>query len=665
MIKRMMATWIFSALLPSFIFEAPVGYSNEAIKIKSTQTSAAYLAFQSVQNKSDIVEESLAANEVVSLQSNTFFYRSERNTASINQLEEKPNTVDESAPTIREMIGEGEHLSNREKNRIELAERRSHFLENTYTEKSPYQELSERLAIAKKEVDSQLERQSNSEHHPQIYIAATTPDGKTVTYDPKSAHGADVVMKPQNDDLSLSGNIQFEPGLGLNNNSHIELRRWQNGVPQEMGLVDPLRGTYAITLPSLSGSLVARVFDDNGTIVGEGTRSIREGNKNIIIKASRHAVKTHTTEYGNDKPVQTMMEVSTGENSKSSPLGSASIQNIAMGSQVVARFSAPKYYPTNTLMRAGFDVGVQLFKESTVQALRSLSEEKMLESRFAQNGSIIYGIIESNGKPVSGARVELEDLEGVHPIYLGSALLPDSTLQETSESGVFVFFDIPEGMHSIVAKVSGKYISHINVVNQEDVLTMAKLETSKNKNTIEVKAFDPFSGQPLPTRLTLQSADNSIFAADGFTSFEVDAIDRLSLLEAQTVDSYEVVEGVYNDTDSEVLLPIPQSQWLNQIVTEKRISIAPDTTKIVGFVTGDDFDAFLAGAETYAKENIVYFDLHGNVIDHGVAGGGFILFNVPEGAQSVVLVPKSSKNLSTRIVPADIGRSTVVNFNLL
>jgi|GEM_PF-3418919 len=75
----------------------------------------------------------------------------------------------------------------------------------------------------------------------------------------------------------------------------------------------------------------------------------------------------------------------------------------------------------------------------------------------AQGGVLIAQVLDENGAPiagVSGDSFEINNaIEFTGPFFLDAELQPDARLDQTSESGYVVFFDVPEGLVAINATV--------------------------------------------------------------------------------------------------------------------------------------------------------------------------------------------------------------------
>jgi hypothetical protein len=68
-----------------------------------------------------------------------------------------------------------------------------------------------------------------------------------------------------------------------------------------------------------------------------------------------------------------------------------------------------------------------------------------------------------------------------------------------------------------------------------------------------------------------------------------------------------------------------------------------------------DFEVELTGYNAGETMQIVYFDSMGRPVDgnHGIAGGGFVVFNAPRGLQTLYVHPTQSRETFSQIVVAE------------
>ena len=104
-----------------------------------------------------------------------------------------------------------------------------------------------------------------------------------------------------------------------------------------------------------------------------------------------------------------------------------------------------------------------------------------------------------------------------------------------------------------------------------------------------------------------------------------------------------------------------QESWLAAVKNFKQITDKPNSGIIIGFSTDLDYDAYLA-SEEYNKKDIVYFNSLGQVSPDPVIGGGFILFNVPNGAHEIVLQERNSEKIYSQVFNVQAQEISVAHF---
>jgi hypothetical protein len=102
--------------------------------------------------------------------------------------------------------------------------------------------------------------------------------------------------------------------------------------------------------------------------------------------------------------------------------------------------------------------------------------------------------------------------------------------------------------------------------------------------------------------------------------------------------------------------PMLKLSWLNQIQGELKINQQSRTGTVVGFVQGTSpYQVVMDSSAISSSTKLIYFDATGRMTDakSGQPGGGFILFNVPEGMRSIAVQPEGAASryyLTTALV---------------
>ena len=222
--------------------------------------------------------------------------------------------------------------------------------------------------------------------------------------------------------------------------------------------------------------------------------------------------------------------------------------------------------------------------------------------------------------------------------------MPDAGLTTTSDNGYFAILNLPAGMHSLVASRLSGYLSHANVIVDENTVSVASLESSIRTEKVDVKVYDGIGGMPQNAELEMQSLELPL-QVQGFSKLDIAPIHRLSLMNVHAeLEKYVDATYVYEDDQDSIQVPLVQSAWLKGIMGTKKLSELPGTGIIVGFVSFDAFTVKLSQENYFSQLNIIYFNVQGDVVPKAVNGGGFVIYNVPPSVQTVSLLSGKSNS---------------------
>ena len=138
----------------------------------------------------------------------------------------------------------------------------------------------------------------------------------------------------------------------------------------------------------------------------------------------------------------------------------------------------------------------------------------------------------------------------------------------------------------------------------------------------------------------------------------------LAILESDPGNKYALTRQLIDRRQNHHIVPVISSSWLDKKV--KTLRLNKDSTKgvIAGFVKGDGFEVFPGRElEGWSDQDIIYFDEKGRALPKkiGRAGGGFIMYNVPESVTSISIIPKKSNKIFTQLAITDRYFISVMN----
>lgn len=480
----------------------------------------------------------------------------------------------------------------------------------------------------------------------------------------------------------IAGFIELRDGLAVTNEHHIEVRRSDEGVYREAGHVDLAKGYYSIDVADSSGTILARLVDKAGNVLGEGSFRVAQtppserliyGPRLVVApnptwpvsvrsyyapanspakqSPSREQTPTRTTALARELDLPTNQS------------GESKLENVVRGSSTVVRAAMAGHRVSNKIMVSGkesFDLIA--FPDSMIEALKSIVEEPGVLRTELKETTVVWGRVTLDGKPVSGVSVTSETDSEAKAIYFNEFMIPDLKLTSTSTNGMYAFINIQQGFNAILAQRGEAYFGHQNVEVELGAVAIGDIQSSLRTESVKIRAFDAFSGAPVQLTASLQGLTQPVVLEEGVSFVSLAQVPRLSMIYTETDPQYVSANYFYNDQDTYIHLPVISKDWLDRLKAQAKIDQEPDVATIVGFFGEEDFEVYLAGETKNSSAKIVYFDATGNVISKGAAGGGFVMFNVPIKTQEVVVIGTESEKIYSKVVPTDLEATSVLNF---
>ncbi|MFN7824994.1 MAG: hypothetical protein ACK5P6_06510 [Pseudobdellovibrionaceae bacterium] len=483
-------------------------------------------------------------------------------------------------------------------------------------------------------------------------------------------------------DLRFQGEIQFDR-LPWYPELSVQAHWYEDNVAKRPVKIDMSQHRYTATLDRPIGSLRARLVDPQGLILGEGIARISQTDiaagrgPTLILRPSLATMAGNLDDFKDrkdqsfssskgEKKISSPARVlfaSYGEESAADQFGRFQFDRVAPGSWGIVRTESSDFYPSLYLTQAGTESQWPQFSKSMVQALLDIASERSLVSLSEENNSIVFGQIKQDGKPISGLKVGAELFPEQMAIYFNELMLPDFALEGTSSNGYFAILNLPEGFHSLIVKAGEHYFSHQNVIVDANTISFTEVESTLRKDRASLKIFDAFSSEPQEVEIEGQSWSES-FQATGESQVYLPQVNRLSLMKVKPFNQqYADAIYQYNDLTDFIHVPLLQTRWLADLAATRRLSLNPNSGTVVGFVQGDQFEVYLPHLQNFDPQNILYFDSQGRITTDGQQGGGFIVYNLPESSQSIVVLGKEANLLNSKVIPVDLPSLNVLNFS--
>lgn len=448
----------------------------------------------------------------------------------------------------------------------------------------------------------------------------------------------------------ISGNIELADGLALTNPlDRLVVYREIDGEAFESGAVWVQEARYNIFVEETVGHLVAELMTPYGDVIGRGIvdlERISAGQKqdreitgiHIVIRPVPQGLSGSVIPGEKDTEV---VLVGTGVAVQTDAEGRFSIPSLSHGSNVIVRADRAGYWGSVSFAHAGENPALELYEDGT----GSLANEIAGTSVRKAKGAIVFGRVTYQGKPVAGAQVDLVTAAGLKPIYFNEALKPDPSLDTTSKNGLYAFYPVNQGTHAVqVTWKNGRALEPVIFPAETAAVSRVDIEAIRDQ-TAKIKVFDAFrTNYALPADVAFLG-DHRVYTVDrsGVRRLKFAGGSGVVILEARSGTAYERTRLVLDRSRNVVYFPMVQTAWLRKIQGSLRINALPGRGTIVAFVQGNaPYKVSLTGTDSNTK--VVYFSNAGEILpsDYGEPGGGFAVFNVEEGFQTVTIQASGS-----------------------
>jgi hypothetical protein len=688
MVLLFAATLLF--FLPSRVGHQVVRFHSQQLVIETSKTSPPRLAFhETVERKisSAWKEEtsgkmsSVDLNQLVAKDSPIAGLRAVRYKKLVLSPMQVPR---DSALRVLDEQSWMEGLPAEQRKRLEMANERSRLLENDWKLPSWGDLVEEKL----QEIGSQTKKKES----PAIFVQATDSDGNWITPEEHHNQSRVEVKKPDPkptdtsvvDKHTVSGLLKVTKDTLWGPGRHFEVRWFEDGVAKETGRVnpDPHKFSYSIEVPNLSGTVIARLVDDQGAEIGTGHYRISASDsperlKNIeITVAPRSQITRHSQNfYDQDttrllstsrfhrNPSPEAIVTGIGELVKADEDGLIKVEGVAEGSWTFLRTQHPGFYQGLYLASAGDEKPLPLFPEKMMKALLQIVRDSRGSGLGGETGSVIWGQATFGGAGAAGLRVEIEDLPEAKPVYFNDLLIPDEQMTGTTSNGYFAFVDLPKGFYSLRVLRGERQVGVGNIEVDDETVSPLQIATDVLTEKVPVKVFDAFTGTPQLALVEFQHLPEAV-EVTGFANIDVPRDDALALVKVTPQGSaYLETTQIFSSSQDYLHLPLIRQDWLASLKGAFKIPDVPGTGVILGFVPGADYELQLPHLASVEEVNIIYFDAQGMPSERGVAGGGFIVFNAPAGSHTVSVLPSTGEVLHSRVLPVDESTVNVLKFD--
>lgn len=513
------------------------------------------------------------------------------------------------------------------------------------------------------------ERATGSNDKPDV-VARQTEDGVA------QQNGKDEVSIAEVRQLTISGPIEFSGGVALtSSNDRVVVFREEDGESMEPGAVWLRDARYEIFVNQPVGTLVAELRASSGEVLGRGKveletlksmqrQQYRVDAVKLKIGPVAHGitVRVHQPTIARQPVAGARVELEqlpyTGITQKD---GQYTERDLIEGSNVVLRAARPGHWGTLAFARAGQFAEMPLFSDKSIDAIAA----EVAPGVPTHSKAVVWGRVTRSGKAVEGARVELMTTENeLRPVYFNAMNLPDSSLTSTSANGLYAFFPVQPGAHAVQA-IDMKGITEPVVFPADaNSVTSVDLELAVEKKA-KVRVFDSFrTDWPLAAELVSVGRDHGIMVdRSGETTVRFNGGTSSLILDADAGKSYDRVRISVDRNQKLIDVPMVQSVWLDRMRGSLRINQGVNSGTVVGFIQGQaQYRVALDESSVAASSRVLYFNSRGEVTgsEIGQPGGGFVIFNVPEGHRTVLVQFSGSSKVLSSTALVESGITNVI-----
>lgn len=528
---------------------------------------------------------------------------------------------------------------------------------------------------------------------------------------------APTVLSPERRWAIVQGKFELRDGVGITDHI-IDIKRVEEGLVREQGRINLGAGTYSIEIESPNGYLVAQIRDKSGLIIGEDRQRLvnlqNRGNflEGPFIKVGRpdgtlaggpstgkgngkssastvassgnwasnsgKASENSSNAIGNSGGTSTIasfkaapsatsggadLAASIFDNQKVFTRATDEFSNVSSLSSTIARIYDPSQVYSNivTIRLAGEGTETPMFTKSWLtKAIGLISKEQQMNIQSSK--PVIIGRVFVDGQAAAGVQVQMEKVLSAKAIYLDQFLNPSSALTETSPNGYFMFVGVSEGAHEVVASSNNHIIGAQLFAAESASIAFQNLYSKSIPVSLTLRSFDAFTSDPVETDVYVSSQDELLQTAEGTALFRSYVDNNISDFSVRTADPlYVPLHYVQSGKKDYVHIPMIQEKWLSQIKKMKLINDLPTHGTVIGFTPQLKFDVYLA-SDNYDKNNLIYFTKDGELSELPQANGGFIMFNVPEGAKEIVLHNLENEKIFSQVLNVESQQISAIRF---
>ena len=503
-------------------------------------------------------------------------------------------------------------------------------------------------------------------------------------YDSPQLPQIQINQAPMQKWATVKGKFEVKDGVGVVDHI-VEVRRVEEGQTKEVGHVDLKAGFYSIDIENPQGYLIAQIKDRSGFLIGEDRQKIvnlaNHGNyfdgpfirvglppqmaanpelpQSIAAGKPNPSVRNQSVEPARSAVVASLFSQQFNLDKPNAFFG-----NISKDSSTIATIEDNKniYASVISIRQTGDEIQTPLFKKKWISGILDyISDHQQIEFKD-KSAPFLVGRVFNQGKTVAGVRVQLENHPGVNPVYLDQFMIPNFKQDVTSENGYFVFVGLEADTYSAVAFLNNNIIGQQTFIATEKFISYQHILASAVPRLVLVRSFDAFTSEPVDADIIAPDNEDVLSAEKGLASYRTTNNLGISNYLVRPKTNYMPISFIQDARLDHVHIPAITESWLTSIQTKFQFNEESNTGTIVGFVPAVDYEVHLI-SDSYDPKQIAYFNSTGEIRSEPIAGGGFIMFNVPVGAQEVVVQEKKTDRIFSQVHLVKSSQTSVSQFS--
>ncbi len=476
--------------------------------------------------------------------------------------------------------------------------------------------------------------------------------------------------------IAIAGSIEMSQGLAFTSpKDRIVVFREDKGQIFEAGNVWTKEGRFEIGVASTTGLLVAELRTRTGEVLGSGRATMDQSNVMIRLTPTTQGlvgrvVAANSSDEFDGQPLKSakLMVDMIPHEFISETGGKFSDPNLVNQSTMILKSQKAGFLPGISIASAGDDNLIPMYSTKMVNELLSLqSNSDKVNNPDGENAgpidlknqSLVWGRITKNGESVAGGQVEMVTADqNLRPVYFNKMMIPDLSLTATSSNGYYAFVGVNPGIQALQVTYLGSLSEQSVIPADANSISQLNIDVARTK-IADVTVFDGFhTEKSLPASILSFGQNSGIDTnANGQTKMHYAEGTGFMILDVDAGPEYALTRLTLSRTKNTIYAPVVSQSWIEGLRTQAAMDVIAHTGNIIGFIQSDRPYKAAFGERLSDTTRVVYFNSRGEIIpgDVGQPGGGFVVFNAPEGLLTVSVVQLDTDKILTQATYVDRG----------